>query len=47
MKRGLLPQTCSGLGFALLMAFGMLAIALPILFIRFVVAIAVDGITWK
>lgn len=47
MRRGLLPQTCSGLGLALLLAFGVMAIAIPVLLIRLIVAVAVDGITWK
>lgn len=47
MKRGLLPQICPPLGLALLVATGLLAVVLPILFIRLIVLVAVDGISLK
>lgn len=48
MRRpGLLPQICPPIGLALLVATGLLTAALPILFVRLVVLVAVDGITWK
>lgn len=47
MKRGLLRTVCPPIGLALLVAFGLIVVALPVLFVRLIVAIAVDGITWK
>lgn len=48
MKRpGLLPQIGSGVTLGLLVALDAITVALPILFIRFIVAVAVDGVTWK
>lgn len=48
MKRpGLLPSVCPPIGLALLVATGLITVALPILFVRLIVLVAVDGITWK
>lgn len=47
MKRGLLRQVCPPIGLALLMAFGLIVVAIPVLFVRLIVAVAVDGIKLK
>lgn len=47
VKRSLLRQVCPPIGLALLLAFGLIVVAIPILLVRLITAVAIDGIRLK